>query len=229
MLAHGSADSGASGNAPAQDGKVGEAADVSGDDVRGGSSISRARRKVGLLRVGIEASAVDSQYRRSALDGRLLVTTAKQRAISMLPGAAYRLLATEASAQFSELLTVLGLSDAVDAGGSRCGICNGDDWHTLRPHEVGEGQVPAVVLQRQRIFYRCGSCQQIFWPGDKYESTMEGLRIEGREGEEAARPAGRAAMERARQERLDRQADGSEGVKPTWRPPTGNVSQLSLE
>ena len=217
MLAHGSADSGASGNAPAQDGKVGEAADVSGDDVRGGSSISRARRKV------------DSQYRRSALDGRLIVTTAKQRAISMLPGAAYRLLATEASAQFSELLTVLGLSDAVDAGGSRCGICNGDDWHTLRPHEVGEGQVPAVVLQRQRIFYRCGSCQQIFWPGDKYESTMEGLRIEGREGEEAARPAGRAAMERARQERLDRQADGSEGVKPTWRPPTGNVSQLSLE
>ena len=103
---------------------------------------------MGLLRVGIEASEVDAQLRKGALEGRLIVTTAKQRAISsshagprrltssalacfdslnhgtsppaweVLPGAAYRLLAADAGAQFAELLTVLGVNDAVDAGGA---------------------------------------------------------------------------------------------------------------
>ena len=40
---------------------------MTGDDVRGGSSIARARRKVGLLRVGIDASFVDGMLRREAL------------------------------------------------------------------------------------------------------------------------------------------------------------------
>ena len=111
------------------------------------------------------------------VEGRLIVTSAKRQAFGQL-GAVYRLLAPDAGAQFAELLTVLGLPDAVDAGGSRCGICNGDEWATLRPGQVGAGQVPAGVLAAQRVFYRCGRCQQIFWPGEKYESTMEGLRAE---------------------------------------------------
>ena len=117
---------------------------IRGDDVRGGSSITRARRVVGLLRVGILAGEVESMLRKAALEGRLIITSAKKA--SSLPGAAYRLLATDTSAQFSEVLAVLGLSDAVEAGGSRCGICNGDKWQTLRPAQVAPGQVPAAVL-----------------------------------------------------------------------------------
>ena len=144
-------------------------------DIRG------ARRLVGLLRVGIDPKAVEGHMRCAALDGRLIVTVAK-RAATSFPGAVYRLLATEPGAQFAELLAVLGLQEAVDAGGSRCGICNGDEWLTLRPDQVEAGQVPAAVLRQQSVFYRCGKCHQIFWPGDKYESTMEGLRMEGKEG-----------------------------------------------
>ena len=46
---------------------------------------------------------------------------------------------------------------------------------------MAAGEVPAGVLATQTVFYRCGSCQQIFWPGDKYESTMEGLRADGKD------------------------------------------------
>ncbi|KOO26902.1 hypothetical protein Ctob_004421, partial [Chrysochromulina tobinii] len=98
-------------------------------DIRG------ARRLVGLLRVGIDPKAVEGHMRCAAIDGRLLVTVAK-RAATSFPGAVYRLLATEPGAQFAELLAVLGLQEAVDAGGSRCGICNGDEWCTLRPDQV---------------------------------------------------------------------------------------------
>ena len=113
------------------------------------------------------------------------MTTPAKR-ILQLPGAAYRLQAHDAAGQFAELLAVLKLSDIVDAGGSRCGICNGDDWYTLRPEQVEPGQVPPAVLRKQNVFYRCGKCQQIFWPGDKYENTMEGLRAEGKEGDVAS-------------------------------------------
>ena len=30
------------------------------------------------------------------------------------------------------------------------------------------------MLSRQTVFYRCGACGQVFWPGEKYESTTEG-------------------------------------------------------
>ncbi|EOD04092.1 hypothetical protein EMIHUDRAFT_453977 [Emiliania huxleyi CCMP1516] len=124
----------------------------------------------------------EAHMRSAALEGRLIVMNAgAKRAAGALPGAAYRLLATDASAQFAELLAVLELSGLVDAGGSRCGICNGDEWQTLRPDEVEAGQVPHAVLRVQPVFYRCGACMQMFWPGDKYESTMDGLRAEGRD------------------------------------------------
>ena len=69
-------------------------------DIRG------ARRLVGLLRVGIDASAVEGHLKQAALEGRLIVTVAK-RAATAFPGAAYRLLASDAGAQFAELLAVI--------------------------------------------------------------------------------------------------------------------------
>ena len=183
--------------------------------------IARPRRNmVGLLRVGIDSSSVESHMRRGALQGRLIVTTAKQRAVEQLPGAAYRLREREAGAQFAELLMVLGLSDAVDAGGSRCGICNGAEWQTLRPREIAPGQVPAAVLRHQRVFYRCGVCHQIFWPGDKYESTMDGLRAEG---SRAAAAAGGRSSDAAEGTARGLQPPRAGTAGSEWRPPVGTV------
>ena len=185
------------------------------------------RRVVGLLRVGIEASNVEGQYKRSAIEGRLIVTTAKQKKLDQLPGAAYRLLSTEAGAQFAEVLAVLGMSDAVEAGGSRCGICNGDAWLTLTPDQVEVGQVPPAVLRKQDVFYKCGCCMQIFWPGEKYESTMEGLRAEGREqqAQEAADAPLRTAMwYREQPPAVEPPRAGTAGG--VWRPPSGTVRSV---
>ena len=77
--------------------------------------------------------------------------------------------------QFDELLDVLGERGAVATWGSRCGICNGCDWHTLAPDAV-RGEAPPGVLAEASEFYRCGVCEQLFWPGAKYEDTMATLR-----------------------------------------------------
>ena len=191
------------------------------DAAASGATRRQQRAQVGLLRVGIDAKLVEGHMRGGALEGRLIVTTGSKKTAGLLPGAAYRLLATDAGGQFAELLAVLGVSDAVEAGGSRCGICNGDDWHTLRPNQVAPGQVPEAVRRSQRLFYLCGRCQQIFWPGDKYESTMEGLRDEvGRD-----EPGGAAEPEPERASYKGVRAGTGGGV---WRPPSGTVDGVAM-
>tara|TARA_B100000780_G_scaffold275856_1_gene243340 strand:+ start:645 stop:932 length:288 start_codon:yes stop_codon:yes gene_type:complete len=39
---------------------------------------------------------------------------------------------------------VLGIRHAVEAGGSRCGICNGAEWRTLRAAEL-RGQATSLL------------------------------------------------------------------------------------
>ena len=63
----------------------------------------------------------------------------------------------------------------MEAGGSRCGICNGAEWRTLSAAQL-RGQVPEAVRAEEGEFYQCGVCLQVFWPGAKYESTMEDLK-----------------------------------------------------
>ena len=50
---------------------------------------------------------------------------------------------------------VLGIRHAVEAGGSRCGICNGADWRTLRAAEL-RGQATSLLtslLSYSVIYY----------------------------------------------------------------------------
>ena len=76
--------------------------------------------------------------------------------------------------------------------------------------------MPPAVLKKQHVFYRCGKCQQIFWPGDKYENTMEGLRQESTAGADAAAPP--AATSPA----VEPPRAGTAGS--TWRPPVGTMT-----
>ena len=137
------------------------------------------RAPVGLLRVCIEGGAVATHHRLAALEGRLLITTARH-VKQPAPCAAYRLLATsDASRQLAEVPTVLQLRDAAERkdDASRCGICNGDAWQRLQPSDVQGTEVPPSVLQKQTLFYRCGVCSQIFWPrGDRPRRTRHGCK-----------------------------------------------------
>jgi len=146
----------------------------------GGKPKQRELTNNGLLRVQIDSSRVEAHQRRGAIEGRLLVSpprhpSSKRKDEQGLPGASYRLLAADADAQFAELLEVLGIREAVEAGGSRCGICNGAEWRTLCAGEL-RGQVPEAVRAEEGEFYQCGVCLQVFWPGAKYDATMDGLK-----------------------------------------------------
>ena len=37
-------------------------------------------------------------------------------------------------------------------------------------------QVPEAVRAEEGEFYQCGVCLQVFWPGAKYDATMDGLK-----------------------------------------------------
>ena len=160
---------------------VGVDAAVVGQVLRsGGKPKQRELTNNGLLRVQIDSSRVEAHQRRGAIEGRLLVCpprhpSSKRKDEQGLPGASYRLLAANADAQFAELLEVLGIREAVEAGGSRCGICNGAEWRTLCAGEL-RGQVPEAVRTEEGEFYQCGVCLQVFWPGAKYDATMDGLK-----------------------------------------------------
>ena len=127
----------------------------------------------GCDRVHVIASKVDADLRRAALEGRLVVVASSRKRAP--GGACYVVRGTTPDQQFDELLDVLGERGAVATWGSRCGICNGCDWHTLAPDAV-RGEAPPGVLAEASEFYRCGVCGQLFWPGAKYEDTMATLR-----------------------------------------------------
>ena len=196
------------------------------------------RTLVGLSRVTIDGSAVDGHLRLAALDGRLLLTTAR-RAKQPTPGTSYRLLATtDASKQVAEVLTLLQLTEAVNATmSSRCGICNGSAWQRVRPSEVEPSQVPKTVLRRQPVFYRCGVCSQLFWPCERRPATcpapsrgrQQSITQSGNQpisttcpAPSRGRQAAAAATERAK---LAGCADGAADVEE-WRPSSQVVMAL---
>jgi len=160
---------------------VGIDAQVAGEGLRAYSDDRvpglTARQGGGLRRVTISQERAEAQFRRAAAEGRLLLAErkgARKAAEKAAGGAVYQLLATDPDAQFAEVVEVLGLQDALTHGESRCGVCNSRAWRTLLPADV-EGRVPAAVSASEDVFYECGFCEQLFWPGAKYTKTMDSL------------------------------------------------------
>ena len=158
---------------------IGVDARVAGAVLRDTAASSRhvaltARQGGGLRRVTICQQRAESELRRAVADGSLRLCAPSVRHVRSC-GPLYHLLATDVDAQFAELVEALGLYEALVAGESRCGVCNSAEWRTLSGDEVA-GRVPAAVTVDGRVFYECCHCLQIFWPGAKYESTMDSLR-----------------------------------------------------
>jgi len=127
----------------------------------------------GVARVKVDTTLQDAALRRAAAMGRVFLTTRLKTA--SIPGPYYLLLGEDADAQFAEVLEVFGLRFLVDAGESRCGICNGRRWRRLSREEAAE-EVPEPVISTEDNFYRCGDCGQVFWTGEKYTNAIDALR-----------------------------------------------------
>jgi len=158
---------------------IGVDAVVAGETIRTEPTAKKWRRCERTNRVRIEASLIAQNLRDAALEGRVIVVLPNTR--RSVAGAHYVLkedTAADPERCFEELLDVLDLRGGVAEWGSRCGICNGDEWIPLTREEA-RGSVPDAVLDAvldEPAFYRCGRCTQIFWPGAKYDDTMATLR-----------------------------------------------------
>lgn len=51
---------------------------------------------------------------------------------------------------------------------SRCAVCNGR-LEVLRKRDAAARMVPAKVLARHRLFYRCTTCSRLYWHGRHWE------------------------------------------------------------
>jgi uncharacterized protein with PIN domain len=62
-----------------------------------------------------------------------------------------------------------GVAAPISMGGtSRCAVCNGE-LEILGKKEATVKGVPAKVLARHRIFFRCKSCSKLYWRGRHWE------------------------------------------------------------
>jgi len=51
---------------------------------------------------------------------------------------------------------------------SRCAVCNGE-FDVVGRREAAAAKIPARVLARHRLFYRCTSCSRFYWRGGHWE------------------------------------------------------------
>ena len=65
-----------------------------------------------------------------------------------------------------EVFRALGLAPPMDVSSSRCPLCGGE-LANLAANQA-KGLVPAGVLRRQKRFYRCVSCQHVYWEGSHW-------------------------------------------------------------
>jgi hypothetical protein len=73
--------------------------------------------------------------------------------------------------QLVELSRFLGRAIPIDFERSRCPECNGE-LEEVNP-ELVRGAVPAAVLRRYRVFWKCRCCGKVYWEGSHWESIIK--------------------------------------------------------
>jgi uncharacterized protein with PIN domain len=51
---------------------------------------------------------------------------------------------------------------------SRCAVCNGE-LEVLKRSDAANEEIPAKVLARHRLFFRCMSCAKLYWRGGHWD------------------------------------------------------------
>lgn len=104
-------------------------------------------------------------------EGRVLVTRDEALA-ARVPGSIL-VRSLDAGAQLREVLARLGPVDPA-LRMSRCSLCNSP--LAALPREAAEGKVPDAVWASQREYWRCPTCDRIYWRGTHAEAIEAVLR-----------------------------------------------------
>ncbi len=119
----------------------------------------------------------DSEVTRiAARDGRILLTRdgplAQTRAVPV-----HRVAATDPRKQLAEVLDALALTPEPARYFSRCTLCN-TPVEPVAESDVREA-LPAGVRDRDLVFARCPSCEQVYWHGSHVPRILDELRAAG--------------------------------------------------
>jgi uncharacterized protein with PIN domain len=61
-----------------------------------------------------------------------------------------------------------GLASRKGRRASRCALCNGE-LEVLKKRDAAKEEIPAKVLARHRLFFRCTSCSKLYWRGGHWD------------------------------------------------------------
>jgi len=155
-------------------------------------------------------------------EGRILLT--RDRELAQRAGAGGILIASVAlDEQILQLHHAIGLDLDGERRMLRCPKCNtpleGVSKEAVREIACerqgvpGAGQIPPRVLERQKYFWRCPGCGQIYWRGSHYDRIIgkigeldKGYRVQGTGYRVRRRPAGRRGPEDLRSSLSNRAA-----------------------
>jgi len=135
---------------------------------------------LGSLARKLRAFGFDTVYYRDGSDSDLLELAASEGRVIL---SSDRSLSERADARGTASLVITGSKESrrlvslrmgaeakglvLRRGPPRCSLCNGDLRRTPGRQLVGD--VPANVLGRHRLFYRCLDCGRIYWRGSHWK------------------------------------------------------------
>ena len=155
---------------------------------------------LGSLARKLRAFGFDTVYYKDGNDSALLDLATSEGRVLL---SSDRTLSEQADARKTACLVITGskesrrlvsLRTGADAKGlvlrsgpPRCSMCNGDLHRT--PGSQLAGSIPARVLGRHRLFYRCVDCGRVYWRGSHWKKLrwLEKLLDQGPDPDDTRR------------------------------------------
>ncbi len=77
----------------------------------------------------------------------------------------------DVAVQLAQLSRQCGRTIQIDLRNSRCPVCNGE--LELAPKSDIKNEVPPTVFENHEEFWRCKSCDKIYWQGTHWKTIVE--------------------------------------------------------
>jgi uncharacterized protein with PIN domain len=116
----------------------------------------------------------DSDLEALARKERRTILTSDKRLFARSEGGGVRAILVEGRTDLARLRSIVRQARpemvlrAGEGRVSRCAVCNGVLEVIGKPTATST-KIPAKVLARHRLFYRCGSCSRYYWRGKHWE------------------------------------------------------------
>lgn len=108
--------------------------------------------------------------RRATEGGRSLLTRDEELALRGRPSSLY-ITSDELDSQLLQVIQAYSLE--ADESLARCTKCNGT--LALVPKEEVSGDVPTGALEKNHEFFRCASCNKVYWKGSHWDNIRRRL------------------------------------------------------